>query len=114
MAQGVGEQTQTAAEVEQRCGTVAQRGDDAAVERIRAELLAYVVIRPAAAETALRQDGACEYVYILEDGCLREREVTVLMRGQGYVIVEEQTEGLSHNDVVITGGKNLYDGKYID
>jgi hypothetical protein len=65
-------------------------------------------------ETALRQDGAREYVYILEDGCVRERAVTVLMRGQGYVIVEEQTEGLSHNDVVITGGKNLYDGKYID
>lgn len=68
-------------------------------------------------QTALHEDGGT-YVYILRDGSIRRREVTVLYRGQGYVLLalpEADAEGgLSLHDVVITSGKDLYDGKYID
>ena len=68
-------------------------------------------------QTALHEDDGT-YVYILRDGSVRRREVTVLYRGQGYVLLalpEAEAEGgLSLHDVVITSGKDLYDGKYID
>ncbi len=68
-------------------------------------------------ETALQRVDGRECVYILQDGSVRLREVRVLLRGEGYVIVDypgEEENGLSLHDVVITSGKDLYDGKYID
>jgi hypothetical protein len=54
----------------------------------------------------------------LKDGSVRRRDVRVLLRGEGYAIVappdEEGETGLRLHDVVITSGKDLYDGKYID
>lgn len=70
-------------------------------------------------ETALqREDNGDVYVYILKGGCVRRRDISILYEGQGYVLVAipgaDDQNGLSLNDVVITSGKNLYDGKYID
>ncbi len=59
------------------------------------------------------KDGA-EGVYIYEDNIVRWRYVEALYRGDGYLIVAEQNgrEGyLSLNDLLITHGSNLYDGK---
>ncbi len=69
-------------------------------------------------DTALQTVDGRECVYVLDDGSVRLREVEVLLRGEGYVIVarpgEDFENGLSRYDVVITSGKDLYDGKYID
>ena len=69
-------------------------------------------------DTALHTSDTGEFVYILRDGSVRARSVRVLLRGEGYVLVEipdqKESEGLSLHDVVITSGKDLYDGKYID
>ena len=69
-------------------------------------------------DTALQTVDGRECVYVLEDGSVRLREIEVISRGAGYVMVarpdEEFENGLSLYDVVITGGEGLYDGKYID
>ncbi|MBQ7338187.1 MAG: hypothetical protein IJW40_07010 [Clostridia bacterium] len=69
-------------------------------------------------DTALQTVEGEECVYVLQDGSVQLREITVLLRGNGYVIVaipgEDEARGLSLHDVVITSGENLYDGKYID
>jgi hypothetical protein len=83
-------------------------------------------------ETALvGQDGENgeNGVYILDGGRVSYRDVRILFRGEGYVIVyaptteerESEQDNTYHydryvalRDVVITEGDNLYDGKYID
>ena len=83
-------------------------------------------------ETALiGQDGENgeNGVYILDGGRVSYRDVRILFRGEGYVIVYAPTteergseeESTYHydryvalRDVVITEGDDLYDGKYID
>jgi hypothetical protein len=71
-------------------------------------------------DTALQLDAAADapYVYVLKDGSVRRRDVQVLLHGEGYAIVagpdEQGDGGLRLHDVVITSGKDLYDGKYID
>ena len=71
-------------------------------------------------DTALHYDDVSydAYVYVLQDGSVRRRDVNVLLRADGYAIVappdEEGKTGLWLHDVVITSGKDLYDGKYID
>ncbi|MBO5898093.1 MAG: hypothetical protein J6R04_03685 [Clostridia bacterium] len=83
-------------------------------------------------ETALvGQDGENgeNGVYILDGGRVSYRDVRILFRGEGYVIVytptteerESEQDSTYHydryvalRDVVITEGDNLYDGKYID
>ncbi|MBQ8718709.1 MAG: hypothetical protein IJY66_05535 [Clostridia bacterium] len=71
-------------------------------------------------DTALQHDAAAgaPYVYILKDGSVRRRDVVILLQGDGYAIVagpdEQGDGGLRLHDVVITSGKDLYDGKYID
>lgn len=69
-------------------------------------------------DTALQTVDGQECVYVLEDGSVRLRRIEVLLRGAGYVIVscpdEAFENGLTLYDVVITGGEDLYDGKYID
>ena len=71
-------------------------------------------------DTALHDGETAEdfYVFVLQDGSVRRRDVQVLLRGDGYAIVagpdEQGDTGLWLHDVVITSGKDLYDGKYID
>ena len=59
-------------------------------------------------------DGV-EGVYIFHESTVRFRRIQVIYRGDGYCIAEESPEGedsyLSVNDLLITEGKNLYDGK---
>jgi multidrug efflux pump subunit AcrA (membrane-fusion protein) len=71
-------------------------------------------------DTALQLDTDADApcVYVLKDGSVRRRDVHVLLHGEGYAIVagpdEQGDGGLRLHDVVITSGKDLYDGKYID
>jgi putative membrane fusion protein len=66
-------------------------------------------------DTALHTVNGVEGVYIFHESTVRFRRIHVIYRGDGYCIAEEQPEGdedyLSINDLLITEGKNLYDGK---
>ena len=79
-------------------------------------------------ETALVEEDGKVGVYILDGGRVCLREVWVLRRGEGYVLVYAPTKAqredseddtyhydryIALSDVVITRGDDLYDGKYI-
>lgn len=79
-------------------------------------------------ETALVESNGRTGVYILERGQVCLRDVHLLSRGEGYVLVYAPTQAeredpendtyhydryLALSDVVITEGDDLYDGKYI-
>ena len=79
-------------------------------------------------ETALVEEDGKVGVYILDGGRVCLREVWVLRRGEGYVLVYAPTKAqredgeddtyhydryIALSDVVITSGDDLYDGKYI-
>jgi hypothetical protein len=79
-------------------------------------------------ETALVETDGRTGVYILERGRVTWRDVRILSRGEGYVLVYTPTKAeredneddtyhydryLALSDVVITDGDDLYDGKYI-
>ena len=78
-------------------------------------------------DTALQTQDGRDGVYILEGGCITFRAIHILSRGEGYVLCDippaDKEEAaaagfpsdyLSLYDIVITSGKDLYDGKYID
>lgn len=65
--------------------------------------------------TALQNVNGVEGVYIFEASTARFRRVEILYRGDGYAIAKtpedsEITE-IAFNDLLITSGRNLYDGK---
>lgn len=66
-------------------------------------------------DTAIYTVDGVEGVYIFHESTVRFRKIRVIYRGDGYCIAEESPEGeesyLSVNDLLITEGKNLYDGK---
>lgn len=67
-------------------------------------------------QAAVTVDGV-EGVYVLEGSVVRFRRIRVLYRGDGYLIAGREDNGgagtpyLTLNDLMITSGKNLYDGK---
>jgi len=66
-------------------------------------------------ESALQIKDGINGVYILKDGIIRFRRIEILYRGDGYYIVAESgdpaEEYLSLYDILITSGKNLYEGR---
>ena len=65
-------------------------------------------------EAAMRVQDGVEGVFIFEESTVRFRRVEVLYRGDGYCIVAEEGERegyLSRNDMMITSGENLYEGR---
>jgi hypothetical protein len=66
-------------------------------------------------DSALVQSNGVDGVYIFRDSTVYFRRIEILYRGEGYCIVAEQGERgddyLSLYDILITSGKNLYDGK---
>ena len=66
-------------------------------------------------DSALVQNNGGDGVYIFRDSTVYFRRIEILYRGDGYCIVAEQGERgddyLSLYDILITSGKNLYDGK---
>ena len=63
-----------------------------------------------------RADGVEEIgVYVFENSVIRFRRIEVLYYGDGYCIVasgeESEITELKKNDILVTSGKNLYDGK---
>jgi hypothetical protein len=77
---------------------------------------------PEEAMTTLDGDDG---VYILVGSVVEFRRVTVISRGNGYYIVNtfekdlddestSDTPYLKANDMIITSGNDLYDGKLID
>lgn len=66
-------------------------------------------------ESAIQQKDGVSGVYILKDGIVRFRRIEILYRGDGYYIVSEnqdaEEEYLSLYDMLITSGKNLYEGR---
>ena len=80
-------------------------------------------------ETALHEEDGRTFVYVLEGGRVCLRYVEIVSRGEGYALAyaptkaerESQTSDVYHydrylalQDIVITEGNRLYDGKYID
>lgn len=66
-------------------------------------------------ESALRTVKGETGVYVFEGGTVYFRKVEILYRGDGYVIVARQEDTargyLAANDLMVTSGRNLYDGK---
>lgn len=66
-------------------------------------------------DSALVEKNGQTGVYIFEESTVRFRRINVLYRGDGYCIAEEKTDQgedyLALHDILITAGKNLYDGK---
>lgn len=80
-------------------------------------------------ETALYHENGRDFVYILDGGRVCLRYVEIISRGEGYALAYAPTKAeresqsndkyhyanyLSLQDIVITEGNRLYDGKYID
>jgi hypothetical protein len=80
-------------------------------------------------ETALVEENGQEGVYTLNGGRVSFRAIEVISRGEGFVLAyvptqaqreDEQNETYHYDryldirDVVITDGRDLYDGKYIE
>ena len=76
-------------------------------------------------EESLYKDGQNSFVYILNGNMVEKRRVTVIGRGDGYYIVNtyeadySETGGnselpyLAVNELIITSGRDLYDGKLL-
>ena len=66
-------------------------------------------------EQALVEQNGVDGVYVFENSTVYFRRVEILYRGDGYYIVAEQEDRgddyLSLNDIIVTAGKNLYDGR---
>lgn len=66
-------------------------------------------------EAAMRVRDGVEGVYVFEESTVRFRRVEVLYRGNGYCIVAEQgdrgKEYLALNDMMITSGEDLFEGR---
>lgn len=66
-------------------------------------------------DSALYQRDGVEGVYVFENSTAYFRPVEILYRGDGYSIVaayeDDPTSKLRENDILVTAGKNLYDGK---
>lgn len=69
--------------------------------------------------------GAYGEVYVLVGNTVELRRVTIIMRGDGYCVVytseKDEEEGiggtlpyLKENDMIVTSGNDLYDGKLLD
>ncbi len=72
------------------------------------------------ASSALVEKDGETGVYILDTGVVRFRRVNIIYEGDGYCIVEERDttqEGyatyLNLHDIIITAGRNLYEGRII-
>lgn len=66
-------------------------------------------------EQALTVQNGEDGVFIFENSTVYFRRINILYRGDGYVIAEEQGEQgdsyLALNDIIVTSGKNMYDGR---
>lgn len=65
-------------------------------------------------ESALRRENGVDGVYIFQDSTVYFRRVEILHRGEGYAVVAEQagrSDYLALHDVLVTAGKDLYDGR---
>lgn len=66
-------------------------------------------------ESALHTVNGVEGVYIFLDSAVYFRRVEILHRGEGYAVAAEQGERgeeyLALHDVLVTSGKDLYDGR---
>lgn len=65
-------------------------------------------------DSAVREEDGREGVYVFEGNVLKFSTFECLYRGDGYIIAkipEIGEAGLSSNDLIVTYGRNLYDGK---
>ncbi len=69
-------------------------------------------------QKAVAEQNGVTGVYIFHESTVKFRRIAVLLSGDGYLIAaredpspEQPTAYLSQNDLIITSGKNLYDGK---
>lgn len=66
-------------------------------------------------ETALVTQNGITGVYVFEESTVRFRPTEIIWHGEGYVIAKRPGENsltkLQENDILITSGKDLYEGK---
>lgn len=66
-------------------------------------------------EQALTVQNGVDGVFIFENSTVYFRRIDILYRGDGYCIAAERAEQgedyLSLNDIIVTAGKDLYDGR---
>ncbi len=66
-------------------------------------------------DAALQQKNGATGVYIFEESTVRFRRIDVIYRGDGYCIAALPGDGsateLNENDILITSGRDLYEGK---
>ncbi|MBQ7336530.1 MAG: hypothetical protein IJW92_08675 [Clostridia bacterium] len=66
-------------------------------------------------DSALQNLNGTDGVYVFEESTVRFRRIEILYRGDGYCIAalpsDSESAELEENDILVTSGKNLYDGK---
>ena len=66
-------------------------------------------------DAALREQNGAMGVYIFEESTVRFRQIEIVYRGDGYSIAalpgDDSLTELQENDILITSGKDLYEGK---
>ena len=66
-------------------------------------------------DAALREQNGAMGVYIFEESTVRFRRIEIVYRGDGYSIAalpgDDSLTELQENDILITSGKDLYEGK---
>lgn len=93
-------------------------------QRIKIEVESYTGYR-VPAEAIHNAKGSYGEVYVLVGSVVELRRVTIMIHGDGYCIVyrneDDQEEGLGgelpylkENDMIVTSGNDLYDGKLLD
>ena len=89
---------------------------DFSYERVQSvELVVGSVVGYYVPESALVEQDGVEGVYIFKDSTVHFRRIEIIHRGDGYCIVaakaDQGADYLDLYDILITAGKNLYDGK---
>jgi hypothetical protein len=97
------------------CSHIPEGFDFSRIQRAKLTVAEVSGLRVPSSSVRVLDDGQT-IVYIIKEGICRPRNIKILFEKSGYcVVAEAQTKSdLELYDRIITGDKNLYDGKVID
>jgi hypothetical protein len=97
------------------CSHIPEGFDFSRIQRAKLTVAEVSGLRVPSSSVRVLDDGQT-IVYIIKEGICRPRNIKILFEKSGYcVVAEAQTKSdLDLYDRIITGDKNLYDGKVID
>jgi hypothetical protein len=97
------------------CMYVPDEFDFSRIQRGKVTVAEISGLRVPASSVRVLPDGQT-IVYIIKEGVCRPRSIEILFEKGGYCVVSKENTGSNIDlyDRIITGDKNLYDGKVID